>query len=220
MTTQLNFVLVLCWARPLLPEEHEDRGDVASSVKLQSADRRRRRRSQKILHRVVSCCCCCSSCPMIYESPALLLLLLSQSLSMLLLLSCNRAQQKNILWTLSPPGPSPACCCCSSSSSCWSWQRGPNEAGSENKHLRGTHVAVVSRRRSVRSLVRSFFHFLSLSHTLSCLVSLVGFTRRFVRSSFVLLFAPRSPALSSATVATDFSQFVFSRCAVNFVRSS
>lgn len=161
MTTQLNFVLVLCWARPLLPEEDEDRGDVASSVKLQSAERRRRRRrSQKILHRVVSCCCC-SSCPMIYESPALLLLLLSQSLSMLLLLSCNRAQQKNILWTLSPPGPSPACCCSSS----WSW---PNEAGSENKHLRGTHVAVASRRRSVRSLVRSFSHLLSLSPTLSC----------------------------------------------------
>lgn len=188
MTTQLNFVLVLFWARPLLPEEQEDRGDVASSVKLQSAERRRRRRrrrSQKILHRVVSCCCCCSSCPMIYESPALLLLLLSQSLSMLLLLlSCNRAQQKNILWTLSPPGPSPACCCCSSSSSpsCWSWQRGPNEAGSENKHLRGTQVAVASRRRSVRSLVRSFSHLLSLSYAL--LLSLTCWLHSSIRSLF------------------------------------
>lgn len=54
MTTQLNFVLVL-WTRPLFPEEDEDYttdgGDVASSVKLQSAERRRR--SQKILYRVV-----------------------------------------------------------------------------------------------------------------------------------------------------------------------
>lgn len=159
------------------------------------------------------CCCCCRSrcrwcCRWAVTAP----------------------NNKKYIMDSKPPGPSPACCCCCSSSWSWSWQRGPNEAGSENKHLRGTHVvvAVASRRRcwairfvqSVHSFVHSLSHALSLSCSLSCWVSLVCFTRRFVRSSLVLLFAPRSPALSSAAVASDFSQFVFSRCAVNFVRST
>lgn len=93
----------------------------------------------------------------------------------------------------------------------WSWQRGLNEAGSENKHLRGTHdasafrfVSFLSRSlRSVRSLVRCA---LSLPHSLSSLAH--STRRRFVRSSFVLLFARCSPALSSfAFAATSLSLF-------------
>lgn len=176
-------------------------GHVPSFVKTGRRRRRvvcqtaERRRSQMLLHEVVvvvvvpwymralPCCCCCCDC------------------------CSNRAQQKKniyiyILWTLSLAAPSPACCC----RCCSCCLRAVGSAGWTKPVLKtNIFVGRMSRRRFWAVRFVQFVH--SFGGSLALTLSVVELTR-FVRSSFVLLFARCSSALSSfAVAATALSLF-------------